>query len=366
MTQAVHNPPDAPKRSSPRLLNETPAAEAGGGGRIVLDAYGGDYAPAETVKGAVAAARSFPDITVILTGPAGDLEAELKRGGSTRPSNIEIVDAPERVGMHEKAITALRQKKDSSISVGVRLVSEGKADAFVSAGNTGAVVAASSVGLGRLKGVYRPGIAVPMRAIDHTLVAIDVGANIQCKPVHLMQYGIMASVFARNVLGIEEPRVGLLNVGEEEGKGNELTRKAFDLLSWADIRFVGNVEGHDMFFGGCDIVVCEGFVGNALLKVSENLVMKLIDWFRKGMRKKLKYRIGLALCKTLFRELKHCADYSEYGGAPLLGVDGIVIIGHGRSDARAIENAIREARTFIELQVNEKITRAICGNLPPQ
>ena len=266
--------------------------------------------------------------------------------------------------MHEKAVTALREKRNSSISVGVRLVSEGKAQAFVSAGNTGAVVAASSLGLGRLEGVYRPGIAVPMRVLDHTLVAIDVGANIQCKPVHLMQYGIMASVFARNVLGMQEPRVGLLNVGEEEGKGNELTQKAFDLLSSADIRFVGNVEGRDMFFGGCDIVVCDGFVGNALLKIGENLVMKLVEWLRAEMGRKLRYKIGFALCKGLFQQLKYCADYSGYGGAPLLGVDGIIIIGHGRSDARAIENAIREARSFIELQVNEKIGRAICGSVP--
>jgi len=329
--------------------------------RIVLDAYGGDYAPEQTVKGAIAAADTFPDTTIILTGSTEELEPELEREGGNRP-NLRVVHAPQRIGMHEEAVQALREKKDSSIAVGVKLVSEGRADAFVSLGNTGAVVGASFLEMGVLKGVQRPGIAVPMRAIDHPLVAIDVGANIHCKPVHLLHYGIMATVFTREVLGIESPRVGLLNVGEEEGKGTELTKRAFAMLSEAQINFVGNVEGRDLFFGGCDVVVCDGFVGNVLLKASESIVMKLVDWFRVEVKKKLRRKVGFALCKDIFENLKYCADYSEYGGAPLLGVDGITIIGHGRSDAKAIENAIREARSFVQLRVNEKISHALCGS----
>lgn len=326
--------------------------------RIVLDAYGGDNAPHETVAGAIAAAEKLEHTVLILCGGEEELEQKLDELGG-KPSNVEIVHAPQRIDMHEGPVRALRRKKKSSIAVGVNRVAEGQADAFVSAGNTGAVVAASTLGMRMLEGVQKPGIAIPMRAIDHPVVAIDVGANVHCKPAHLLQYAIMANVFAVEVLDMQNPRVGLLNVGEEDGKGTTLTKGAFELLQDADINFVGNVEGDDVFGGGCDIVVCDGFAGNVMLKVAESVVMKLVEQFRAGIDENLRRKLGYVLLKDVFEEIKHCGDYSEYGCAPLLGVDGISLIGHGRSDARAIENAVAEARSFVDLHVNDKIARAI-------
>lgn len=330
--------------------------------RIVLDAYGGDNAPRETVAGSIAAAEKLDHTIIVLCGGEEELEQELDELGG-KPANVEVVHAPERIGMHEGPVKALRSKKNSSIAVGANLVADGKADAFVSAGNTGAVVAASTLGMRMLEGVQKPGIAVPMRAIDHPVVAIDVGANVHCKPAHLMQYAIMANVFAVQVLHMENPRVGLLNVGEEDGKGTQLTKGAFELLQDADINFVGNVEGDDVFGGGCDIVVCDGFAGNVMLKVAESLVMKLIQLFRAGIDENLRRKLGYVLLKDVFEEIRHCGDYSEYGCAPLLGVDGIALIGHGRSDARAIENAVAEARSFVDLHVNDKIAHAISAHM---
>jgi glycerol-3-phosphate acyltransferase PlsX len=315
------------------------------------------------VAGAVLAAHRFPDVGLVLVGPQDVVRAELDKNAPC-PPNIRIVHASQRIGMHEPPVQAFRGKKDSSIAVAVREICEGRGDALVSAGNTGAVVAASSLGLGLLEGVQRPGIAVPITAIDHPAVIIDVGANIHCKPQHLLQYGLMATVFTREVLEISDPRVGLLNVGEEERKGTDLLKDAFELLSAAPINFVGNVEAEDVFFGRCDILVCEGFAGNVLLKTSESLVAKLFDHLRTEVRQSWRRRLGLALCKDMFRSVEHCADYAEYGGAPLLGVDGVAIIGHGRSDARAIQNAVREARSFIQGKVNEEIARSIRSSLP--
>ncbi len=326
--------------------------------RIAVDATGGDAHISERVKGALQAAAKYPDIEVILCGPAGELESTLATcevgGGS-----IRIVDAPERIAMHEPPVQALRGKPNSSISVGIAMIADGEADAFVSAGNTGAVAAAATLKLGRPKGVHRPGIAAPMQVLDYPVVAIDVGANVDCKPVTLLQYGIMADVFAREVIGIEDPRVGLLNVGEEASKGNELTKKAYSLLSEADLNFVGNIEPHSFFHHGCDVLVCDGFAGNVLLKFGESLILRLVEWMREQVRERLRYKVGMALCQDMFRHLRHCGDYSEYGGAPLLGVNGVVIVTHGTSDARAIRNAVREARSFVEHHVNDHIARAV-------
>ncbi|MDP6439834.1 MAG: phosphate acyltransferase PlsX, partial [Candidatus Brocadiia bacterium] len=233
-----------------------------------MDALGGDRAPEEPVAGAVMAARNFPDTQILLAGPPEVINAQLGKL-APRPGNIVIVPASERIGMDESPVQALREKRDSSITVGMTRVVEGEADAFVSAGNTGAVVAASSLGLGLIAGVQRPGIVVPMRLIDRPLIVIDVGANIHCKSMHLLQYGIMATVFAREIFHLANPRVGLLNVGEEAGKGTMLVKKAFQLLSAAELNFVGNVEAKDALSGGCDIVVCDGFAGNVLLKTCE-------------------------------------------------------------------------------------------------
>ena len=324
----------------------------------MVDAVGGDHAPAEQVAGAVLAAREFQDTQVLLVGPAKTIEAELEKNGP-RPANIEVLPATQRIGMHESPVQALREKMDSSIAVGIAYVADGMADAFVSAGNTGAVVAASSLGLRRLPGVQRPGIAVPMIAVDHPVVVIDAGANMHCRPTHMLQYGLMADVFARNVLKLENPRVGLLNVGEEDQKGTDLLRKSFDLLSQAPINFQGNIEAKDIFFGRCDIVVCEGFCGNVLLKTCESIIERMLAHLKDEIRKKLMGRLALALFKDAFADAARDADYAEYGGAPLLGINGVTIISHGHSDAKAIMNAVREARSFLRHKVNEKIAEAI-------
>ena len=326
--------------------------------RIAVDAFGGDLAPSEPIKGGVEAARCYPDIRVLLVGREDALEEELESAGD-RPANLEVVGASEVVEMHEGPVKALRDKEDSSISVGVRLVKEGRADAFLGAGNTGAMVAAGTLNLGLIDGVLRPGIAVPVTAIDHPALIIDVGANINCKPQHLYQYGVMASIFASKVMEIEEPRVGLLNVGEEERKGTKLQKEAFELLEGAPVNFTGNVEAHDIFFGGCDIVLCEGFTGNVMLKTCESLVQKLMEFLESEIKSKIRRRIGFALCRDVFKATRLVADYAEYGGATLLGVDGVVIISHGRSDAKAVKNAVRESRRVLNRNVNSDIAEAI-------
>jgi len=326
--------------------------------RIVVDALGGDVSPAAPVAGTILAAQRFPDTIMVLVGPEEILRAEIAKNRAC-PPNVEVLPASQSIGMHEPPVRAFRQKKDSTIAVGIGHVAQGKADAFVSAGNTGAVVAASTLKLGLLDGVQKPGIAVPIVALDHTAVIIDAGANIYCKPSHLLQYGLMATVFSRDVLGVENPRVGLLNVGEEERKGTELQKEAFELLSRAPVNFVGNVEARDIFFGKCDIAVCEGFAGNVLLKTSESVVAKLMHHLRTEIRKSLRRKVGFALCRDVFQPVEHYGDYSEYGGAPLLGINGVTIVSHGRSDAKAMENAVREARSCVRLRINEKIAASI-------
>ncbi len=339
----------------------TPSAAATVQARIAVDATGGDAPLRQRVSGARRGARRYPDVHVLLCGPAPQLEQTLEGLGG-RPDNLSVVDAPDAIEMHEAPVQALRSKPNSSIAVGVGLVADGEADAFVSAGNTGAVAAAGTLELGRPEGILRPGIAAPMKVIEYPVVTIDVGANVDCKPEHLCQYGIMASVFAREVLGIEDPRVGLLNIGEESTKGNELTKKAYQLLGSAQLNFVGNIEPEQFFHHECDVLVCDGFAGNILLKFGEGLVMRLIEWFREQVAGSLRYKLGLGMCKDLFGHLRHCADYTEYGGAPLLGLNGVIIITHGSSDARAIENTVREARSFVEHHVGEHIRRAVLAD----
>ena len=309
------------------------------------------------------AARCFPDTQILLAGPPEVIDAQLEKLAPC-PANIAIVPASERIGMDESPVQALREKRDSSIAVGMTKVVEAEADAFVSAGNTGAVVAASSLGLGLIAGVQRPGIVVPMRLIDRPLIVIDVGANIHCKSMHLLQYGIMATVFAREIFQLANPRVGLLNVGEEAGKGTELVKKAFRLLSAAELNFVGNVEAKDALSGACDILVCDGFAGNVLLKTCEALVTGLMSYLDAGIRRNWRRKLGWFMCRDVFEAVRQSGDYTEYGGAPLLGVDGVTIISHGRSDAKAIASAVREARSFLELKVNETVGAAIRAALP--
>lgn len=337
---------------------KTASASNSNGPRIIVDAAGGDRAPAEPIKGGLQAAKDLPHTTVTLAGPEEQIHAEIEKDGGA-PPNVEVLHAPEQIGMHESPVSALRSKKDSSINVGMNTVASGDADAFLSAGNTGAVVAAATLRLGLLEGIQRPGIAIPITAVDHPVLIIDVGANVHCKPTHLLQYGLMANVFARKVLNMEAPRVGLLNVGEEERKGTDLEKETFGLLSEAPIDFVGNIESDDIFFGGCEIVVCDGFVGNVLLKTSESLVNKMLEFFRDQIGESWRRKLGFALCKDVFKAAKEIGDYAEYGGAPLLGVDGVTIICHGRSEAKAFDNAVREAATFLGHGVNEDIASSV-------
>ncbi len=322
--------------------------------RIAVDAMGGDAAPIEIVKGAVAAARIYSDHEIVLVGDQKRIQNELDacRSGI---GNISVVHASQVVDMNESATVAVRKKVDSSITRSVKLVAEREADAVVSAGNTGATVAAASLFLRTLENVKRPGIAVSIPTFHGACMVIDSGANIQCKPAHLMQYGVMASVFCEYVLNIEKPRVGLLNIGEEDAKGNELVKETFSLLSNTTLNFVGNAEGRDVFDGKFDIVVCEGFVGNVLLKFAEGLSISMLAAFASEAKKSVLTKLGAWLCKPVREHLYSKMDYTEYGGVPLLGIDGICIISHGRSDSKTIQNAIREAIQCGKYEVNKHI-----------
>lgn len=322
--------------------------------RVAVDAMGGDKAPHEIVKGSVLAAQQFQDDEIVLVGDEKAIQSELNSYGKSF-KNITIHHAPQVVEMDDPATYSIRQKTDSSITRSVELVAKGEATAVVSAGHTGAAVAAATLHLRTLKGVRRPGIAVAIPTRHGICLIIDVGANIACKPEHLLQYGVMATVLSKYMFGIENPRVGLLNIGEEDAKGNDLTKETFALLSSSSLNFVGNVEGREIFDNKADIVVCEGFVGNVLLKFTEGLAMDLLSTVKAGAMKSFWTKLGLWLCKPTFEALRAKMDFSEYGGVPLLGVNGICIICHGRSDSKAIQNAIRVALQLSKNNLNEHI-----------
>ncbi len=321
---------------------------------IAVDAAGGDLGPSVVVEGAVHALRELDgSARVTLFGDESVVKEELSRLGSGELP-LSIVDAPEQIGMDEPAV-AFRKKKNSSIAVATRMQRENKADAFVSAGNTGVVVAASLLSLGRLKGVDRPAIATVVPNEFGGCVMLDVGANAECKPIHLVQFGIMGSIYAKHFLGRNEPRVGLLNIGEEGTKGNDLAVESYKLLSESPLRFVGNVEGRDVFGGGADVVVCDGFTGNVLLKFMESVIDLLAGSVREQVSRAFRARVGAFFMKPTFDKLGRMLDYAEYGGAPLLGVNGVCIIGHGSSSAKAVKNAIKVAVRFVEKKVNDRI-----------
>ncbi|MCF6156436.1 MAG: phosphate acyltransferase PlsX [Candidatus Brocadia sp.] len=322
--------------------------------RVAVDAMGGDKAPHEVVKGSVLAAQQFPDSEILLVGDEKAIRHELGSCGIT-PKNITIHHASQVVDMDDPATYSIRQKVNSSITRSVKLVANGEAAAVVSAGHTGATVAASAMHLRTLKGVRRPGIAAPFPTRLGTCLVIDVGANIACKPIHLYQYGVMAAIFSKYIFGIKDPRVGLLNIGEENAKGNDLAKETFILLSNSQLNFVGNVEGREIFDGKADIVVCEGFVGNVLLKFGEGLSMSLLSTIKAEAMKSFWTKLGLFLCKPAFGPLRAKMDFTEYGGVPLLGVNGVCIICHGRSDSKAIQNAVRVALQLSKNKVNEHI-----------
>jgi glycerol-3-phosphate acyltransferase PlsX len=326
--------------------------------RVAIDALGGDRAPDQVVKGALASARADEATELVLVGPESVVRKAIETHGGV-PPNVSLLDAPEVVAMDEGAASSLRTKPRSSIAVGIDLLAGHEADAFVSAGNTGAVAAAAFLKLKRLKGVKRPGIAVPLKAVFNVCLGMEMGANIQCKPEHLYQYGVMASVFAHHLLGVERPRVGLINIGEEENKGTRLVQEAYRLLKRSHLNFIGNIEGKDIFAGACDVFVCDGFVGNVILKTAEGLMMAALQKFRDQAERDEKAREGFKLLRPVFDFFMNMSDYSEYGGAPLLGTEGAVIICHGRSDAKAIENAVREAKSFVQRGVNAAMSDAL-------
>jgi glycerol-3-phosphate acyltransferase PlsX len=327
---------------------------------IVVDAMGGDHAPAPIVDGAVAAARHLTG-GIVLVGPRSRLEIELARHADAVSLPVTVVDAPDVVSMDEAPAAALRRKPRASIRVAVTEVAEGRAAAVVSAGNTGATVMAAYGRLGLLTGVDRPALAASVPTKGAPAVLLDAGANAECRPGHLLQFAVMGSVYAQVALGVARPRVGLLSIGEEESKGNELTREAHRLLKDAPVHFIGNVEARDVYAGVADVIVCDGFTGNVALKVSEGLVDMVETLLGQELSSTFSTRVGYLLSLRAFRRFRKRVDYSEYGGAPLLGVGGGVVVGHGRSSAKAVRNAILLAARFSRERLIERIERGIAG-----
>ena len=325
--------------------------------KIIVDAMGGDYAPRVVIDGTIEAVREY-DANVVLVGDEAKISALLKKA-KYKGDNISIHPAADVIGMDEPAATSIRRKRQSSIVIGVNLVKDGVGDAFFSAGNTGAVVCAATLGLGLLPGVERPGIAIVTPTLHGISLIIDVGANIDPKPSQLLQYGIMGDAYFRYILGRDKPKVGLLNIGEEEAKGTDFIKETFELLEKSSLNFIGNVEGRDLFSGKCDVIICDGFVGNVALKVSEAAAESMQTFLKRHLLSSPLGKIGLLFLMPSLKRFKKELDYAEHGGAPLLGVNGVVIIGHGRSNKKAIKNAIRVAKEEVERKFNEKILEAI-------
>lgn len=316
--------------------------------RIAVDAMGGDFAPAEIVKGAVLASQELP-VEIVLVGDPQRISRELKK------VKLPVIAASEVIEMDEPPAQAVKQKKDASINVAVSLVKEGKADAVVSAGNTGALMASALFKLGRIPGVERPAIATEFPLPIGKVLLLDMGANVDCKPKHLEQFAIMGSEYAKNVLHIENPRIGLLNIGEEKEKGNELTRETWPLLKSAPINFIGNVESKEIFHGKADVIVCDGFVGNLVLKFAETIGGTVFQLLKTELSKGIMSKIGLAFLYPALRRLREKITYDEYGAAPLLGISGIVFKAHGRAKANAIKNAIRETAEAVRVDMVSKL-----------
>jgi len=320
---------------------------------IAIDAMGGDFAPSHPVAGAVLAAREY-GARLILVGRREAIESELgKHRASDLP--IEIVHASEVVEMHDSPVNAFRRKKDSSIRVAATLVRDGRATGVVSAGNTGAVMTTVKMICGVLEGVERPALCAVVPNLKGPSVWLDVGANIDCKPEHLAQFAVMGHLYAREVLGVAQPRVGLLSIGEEDSKGNEVTREAFRILKEAPLNFIGNVEGRDIFNGKCDVIVCDGFIGNVSLKAVESAAEAIVHFMKEEISKSYLAKMGYVLARPALRNFRKKVDYAEYGGVPLLGVRAAAIICHGGSSVRAIKNAVRVTQEFVRNRVNDRI-----------
>ena len=326
---------------------------------IALDAMGSDRAPKPEIEGAIQAARHH-DVRVVLVGPEPILSAELERHPSAAELPIEVVHASEVITMEDKAAQAVRTKRDSSMRVGLRLVREGKAVGFVSAGNTGAAMATAKMVLGMLPGVDRPALAAVFPTAMGTVACLlDVGANVDSNAENLAQFAIMGEIYFRNMFGTRKPKVGLLSIGEEESKGNELTRDAFQLLKQLPLNFVGNVEGRDLYNGKIDVIVADGFVGNVALKISEGVANLVRYTLKETLKATITRQVGYLLSRSAFTDFKKRLDHTEYGGAPLLGVKGVCFITHGSSNANAIKNAIRVAAEFADRTINNKIEKEL-------
>ena len=323
--------------------------------KIALYAMGGDFAPKNTVAGAVQALREYPHITkLFLVGDTEQVKAELAANKYSDP-RIEIVHASQVVDMSDRAVESVRRKKDSSVSRAVDLVKSGAAEAIVSAGHTGAAVAATTIKLRTLPGVDRPGIASIIPTENNIFVLIDAGANIDARPMHLLQYAVMGSVYSQHVLGYKNPTIGLMSIGDEDVKGSDFTKEVFKLLKESKLNFRGNVEGHDLFENPVEVVLCDGFVGNVVLKTCESIADAIFRWLKHELQKTPLRMAGAMIAKGAFKAIKKKINYEEYGGSPLLGVNGICIIAHGASSAKAIKNAIRVAAEGIQQQVNPHI-----------
>jgi glycerol-3-phosphate acyltransferase PlsX len=327
--------------------------------KIALDAMGGDFGPPNVVAGAALALREYSHIRkLFLVGDTAQIEAELRKLGCN-DSRIEIVHSTQVVDMSDSAWSAVRRKKDSSVSRAVDLVKHGQANAIVSAGHTGAAVAASMIKLRTLPGIYRPGIAAVLPTETNVFVLMDAGANIDARPEHLVQYAFMGSVYSSHVLGYKNPTVGLISLGEEDVKGNEMTKEVFKMLKKSSLNFVGNIEGRHLFEDPVEVVVCDGFVGNVILKTCESISVAIFQWLKHELSRTPMRKLGAFLARESFRTIKDKTNYEEYGGSPLLGVNGICIIAHGSSTPLAVKNALRVAAESIEQQVNPHIIEEV-------
>lgn len=330
--------------------------------RVALDAMGGDHAPSVNIEGAIETIREHEDIEVILVGDESLVKKELNKKRYI-PDRISLEHASQVVEMHESLSAAIRKKKDSSIKIGIELVKSGKADAFVSAGHSGVTMATSLLLLGKSKGVDRPAIATLMPTIRDTFIMLDVGATVDCSPENLLQFALMGNTYCKLILGRTDPKIALLSIGEEDTKGNELTKKAFKLIKNSRLNFIGNIEGKDVFTGKADVVVCDGFIGNIALKISEGLAETIMKMLKREITSDSAGRIGYLLMKPAIKSFKKKTDYDEYGGAPLLGINAASIISHGRSTAKAIKNAIIVASNYADKRVFEAISIDIENDL---
>jgi glycerol-3-phosphate acyltransferase PlsX len=325
--------------------------------RIVLDAMGSDDHPDPEIQAAVEAAQRYGD-EIILVGHEDQLKNRLKSLGADL-TKVKLIHAPETLEMGDKPAANARRKSQTSMAVGIDLIKSGQADAFVTAGNTGGAMANALFHLGRIHGVKRPALTGLFPVRGGYCVVLDIGANADCKPEYLLQFAVMGSVYAEKVLGIKKPRVGLLSNGEEAGKGNELVKATYPLLKNSGLNFVGNVEGKELFGGQADVVVVDGFTGNILLKTSESVAKLITDLLKEELMGSLRTKVGAALARPAFASIKKRMDPGEVGAAPLLGIDGLVFVGHGRSDARALVNAIGVARQAVEAQLLDALRSAI-------